>query len=108
MSESNTHQQDDEHAVEVKNAEFAWNKDETSTLNDINISIQKRKLIAVVGKVGAGKSSLLSALLGDMEKVRGKVNISGSLAYVPQQAWIQNATVKQNILFINKMNEIRL
>uniref|UniRef100_A0A673I3D3 Multidrug resistance-associated protein 1 n=1 Tax=Sinocyclocheilus rhinocerous TaxID=307959 RepID=A0A673I3D3_9TELE len=56
-------------------------------------------LVAVVGHVGSGKSSLLSALLGEMQKQEGSVSIKGSVAYVPQQAWIQNATLKDNILF---------
>uniref|UniRef100_A0A8C1UB62 Multidrug resistance-associated protein 1 n=1 Tax=Cyprinus carpio TaxID=7962 RepID=A0A8C1UB62_CYPCA len=56
-------------------------------------------LVAVVGHVGSGKSSLLSALLGEMQKQEGYVSIKGSVAYVPQQAWIQNATLKDNILF---------
>uniref|UniRef100_A0A672SJN2 Multidrug resistance-associated protein 1 n=1 Tax=Sinocyclocheilus grahami TaxID=75366 RepID=A0A672SJN2_SINGR len=55
--------------------------------------------VAVVGHVGSGKSSLLSALLGEMQKQEGSVSIKGSVAYVPQQAWIQNATLKDNILF---------
>lgn len=53
----------------------------------------------MIGKIGAGKSSLLSALLGDMHKMNGTVYVNDSLAYVPQQAWIQNATLKDNILF---------
>jgi ABC-type multidrug transport system fused ATPase/permease subunit len=55
----------------------------------------------VVGKVGSGKSSLISGLLGEMHKLNeGRISLkNGSTAYVPQQAWIQNATVKDNILF---------
>ena len=48
----------------------------------------------VVGSVGAGKSSLLSGFLGEMHKFNGNINVHGSVAYVPQQAWIQNATLK--------------
>lgn len=51
------------------------------------------------------KSSIMSALLGDMQKLSGKVNICGSKAYVSQQAWIQNATLKSNILFGLPFNE---
>lgn len=53
----------------------------------------------MVGSVGSGKSSLISAFLGEMERVTGRVNTKGSIAYVPQQAWIQNATLRDNILF---------
>uniref|UniRef100_A0A673GWW1 ABC-type glutathione-S-conjugate transporter n=1 Tax=Sinocyclocheilus rhinocerous TaxID=307959 RepID=A0A673GWW1_9TELE len=65
----------------------------------INVKVQRGSLVAVVGHVGSGKSSLLSAMLGEMEKKSGHITVSGSVAYVPQQAWIQNATLKDNILF---------
>uniref|UniRef100_A0AAQ4P9D6 ABC-type glutathione-S-conjugate transporter n=1 Tax=Gasterosteus aculeatus aculeatus TaxID=481459 RepID=A0AAQ4P9D6_GASAC len=71
----------------------------TSTLNDIIIHVPRGSLVAVVGHVGSGKSSLLSAMLGETEKRSGCVTVKGSVAYVPQQAWIQNATVQDNILF---------
>ncbi|KAF9347371.1 hypothetical protein BGX26_001151 [Mortierella sp. AD094] len=69
------------------------------TLFDINISIARSSLTAVVGRVGQGKSSLLSALTGDMYKRRGTIKIFGSVAYIPQQAWIVNATLRENIVF---------
>lgn len=59
--------------------------------------------MAVVGNVGAGKSSLISALIGEMDKIEGEINIDGSLAYVPQQAWIQNATLRVSILMVFKI-----
>uniref|UniRef100_A0AAX7V9V4 Multidrug resistance-associated protein 1 n=1 Tax=Astatotilapia calliptera TaxID=8154 RepID=A0AAX7V9V4_ASTCA len=63
----------------------------------LNINIPEGSLVAVVGHVGSGKSSLLSALLGEMDKLEGSV--TGSVAYVPQQAWIQNSSLKDNIIF---------
>ena len=65
------------------------------------------QLVAVVGQVGAGKSSLIQALLGEMEKHGGHVSLQGSVAYVPQQAWIQNATLKENILFGKDLNNVK-
>uniref|UniRef100_A0A8C5AHJ8 ABC-type glutathione-S-conjugate transporter n=1 Tax=Gadus morhua TaxID=8049 RepID=A0A8C5AHJ8_GADMO len=71
--------------------------------HDSNPLLERRNpagsLVAVVGQVGCGKSSLISALLGEMEKIEGDVAVRGSVAYVPQQAWIQNATLRDNILF---------
>jgi ATP-binding cassette subfamily C (CFTR/MRP) protein 1 len=58
----------------------------------------------VVGKVGSGKSSILSSLLGEMNKLEGHVRVNGSVSYVPQQAWIQNETLKNNILFGRELN----
>ena len=60
----------------------------------MNFDIKKGELIAIVGTVGSGKSSLLSGLLGEMHKYNGTINVNGTISYVPQQAWIQNATVK--------------
>ena len=58
-----------------------------------------------MGTVGSVKSSLLSALLGDMIRLEGEVNIKGSVAYVAQQAWIQNATLSENILFGKELDQ---
>ncbi|KAG9063047.1 hypothetical protein KI688_004647 [Linnemannia hyalina] len=74
-------------------------KDLISTLQDVNLTIPKGSLTAVVGRVGQGKSSLLSALIGEMYKRQGSVHVVGSVAFVSQQAWIQNGTIMDNILF---------
>jgi ATP-binding cassette subfamily C (CFTR/MRP) protein 1 len=63
----------------------------------INLKAKNGKLIAVVGKVGSGKSSLLSTVLGVIPKISGDVTVNGKLAYVSQDAWIINAKLKQNI-----------
>ncbi|KAG0223167.1 hypothetical protein BGW42_006079 [Actinomortierella wolfii] len=68
-------------------------------LKNINITVPRGKLVAVVGAVGSGKSSLLNALVGEMRKASGSIEFGGSVGYSPQSAWIQNATVKDNILF---------
>uniref|UniRef100_A0A8C3NY64 Canalicular multispecific organic anion transporter 2 n=2 Tax=Cyanoderma ruficeps TaxID=181631 RepID=A0A8C3NY64_9PASS len=92
-------------AISVRNATFSWGKELKPTLKDINMLIPSGSLVAIVGHVGCGKSSLVSALLGEMEKLEGEVAVKGSVAYVPQQAWIQNATLKDNILFGQAPNE---
>ncbi|XP_012587108.1 PREDICTED: multidrug resistance-associated protein 1 [Condylura cristata] len=73
-------------SVVVKNATFTWARSEAPTLNGITFSIPEGSLVAVVGQVGCGKSSLLSALLAEMDKVEGHVALKGSVAYVPQRA----------------------
>ena len=62
------------------------------TLKNINVKIPKGKLVAVVGPVGAGKSSFLSALLGEMEKYSGKVQISGDRARAPASPRLRTVT----------------
>ncbi|KAF2361957.1 ABC transporter-like [Trinorchestia longiramus] len=93
--------------IEVTNGTFAWghDKDDSDILKSLNLKVKPGALVAVVGTVGAGKTSLCSALLGDMEKKSGRVNVQGRIAYVPQQAWIQNCTLRDNILFGAEFNE---
>ena len=55
--------------------------------------------VAICGTVGSGKSSLLSCILGEIPKISGTVNSSGSKAYVPQSPWIQSRNIRENILF---------
>lgn len=63
-----------EEAVKIVNASFKWDKNsEKINLENINLSIKRGQMIAVVGQVGEGKSSLLSAVLGEIEKVKGYV-----------------------------------
>uniref|UniRef100_A0A3B3S3B1 ATP binding cassette subfamily C member 2 n=1 Tax=Paramormyrops kingsleyae TaxID=1676925 RepID=A0A3B3S3B1_9TELE len=89
-------------AVSVCGATMTWEKD-----THVSLDILPGRLVAVVGAVGAGKSSLVSAILGEMHAIKGHINIQGSLAYVPQQAWIQNATLMDNILFGSQMEDKR-
>jgi len=71
----------------------------------INVQISQGSLVALVGMVGSGKTSILSALLGEMNKIEGRVCVSGKIAYVPQTAWIMNTTLKENILFGQDFNK---
>ncbi|KAG7239908.1 hypothetical protein INR49_028169 [Caranx melampygus] len=87
------------HSVSIVDGVFSWSKTESPTLKRLNVCIPEGSLVAVVGHVGSGKSSLLSALLGEMDKLEGTVAVKGSVAYVPQQAWIQNSTLRENIVF---------
>ncbi|GAB0099313.1 multidrug resistance-associated protein 1 [Sergentomyia squamirostris] len=90
-------------ALIIENGQFSWGGDET-VLRDINMRVEKEKVVAVVGTVGSGKSSLVSAYLGELEKLVGRVVTNGRIAYVSQQAWIQNATLQDNILFGRDMD----
>nr|UOF76394.1 multidrug resistance-associated protein [Bursaphelenchus xylophilus] len=93
-------------AIEVSLATFTWDKaSPKASLKDIQLDIEKGSLVAIVGKVGSGKSSLLSALLGEMDKLDGFAGVRGSIAYVPQQSWIQNQSLKDNITFGKEWDE---
>uniref|UniRef100_A0A8C1T0T9 ATP-binding cassette sub-family C member 5 n=1 Tax=Cyprinus carpio TaxID=7962 RepID=A0A8C1T0T9_CYPCA len=75
------------------------------TLHRIDLCIRKGSLVGVCGGVGSGKSSLLSALLGQMTLLGGSVAVNGDFAYVAQQAWILNDSLRENILFGKKYIE---
>ncbi|XP_025736505.1 ATP-binding cassette sub-family C member 2 isoform X1 [Callorhinus ursinus] len=94
-------------AVQFSEASFTWDRDSEATIRDVNLDIMPGQLVAVVGTVGSGKSSLMSAMLGEMENVHGHITIKGTIAYVPQQSWIQNGTIKDNILFGSELDEKR-
>ncbi|XP_059145786.1 multidrug resistance-associated protein 1-like isoform X2 [Physella acuta] len=104
-SENTTRDRSDAVAIRVDDADFAWEKSGMCTLQNINLSVPKGQLVAIVGTVGSGKSSLLAAILGEMHKIKGYFNINSSTAYVPQLAWIQNKTLKENILFGQQLDE---
>ncbi|XP_074103395.1 multidrug-Resistance like Protein 1 isoform X2 [Cotesia typhae] len=95
------HDQSELHPLIIENGTFAWGPEslEKPTLKNINMQVHHGQLVAVVGTVGSGKSSLISAFFGEMDRISGRVNTKGSIAYVAQQAWIQNATLQDNILF---------
>ncbi|XP_053189319.1 canalicular multispecific organic anion transporter 1 [Scomber japonicus] len=94
-------------AVSINDGSFAWERETEPLLKNVSLDIKPGKLVAVVGAVGSGKSSLISALLGEMYSTKGFINIKGSVAFVPQQAWIQNATLRDNILFGSPHEERR-
>ncbi|KAG8586820.1 hypothetical protein GDO81_005492 [Engystomops pustulosus] len=71
----------------------------TPVLLNINFSLQKGKLIGMCGSVGCGKSSMILSILGQMTLLEGSMSVSGSIAYAAQQAWIFNASLRENILF---------
>ena len=113
-------------AVSMKDCTFAWSDkinpgstsddkedpedkakevDENFSLKDLNLNIKEGSLIAVIGKVGSGKSSLVQAMLGELHKFTGQAELYGKVAYVAQQAWIMNMSLKDNILFGSEFNE---
>ncbi|KAG2513477.1 hypothetical protein JM18_008471 [Phytophthora kernoviae] len=92
--------------VAVKDGEFAWgDEDNLPILKNVNLEVKVGDFLVVHGIVGCGKSSLCSVLLGEMEKRKGMVYVGGTVAYCSQQAWIQNMTVRDNILFGRPMDQ---
>uniref|UniRef100_A0A0K8RTW6 Multidrug resistance-associated protein 4 n=1 Tax=Crotalus horridus TaxID=35024 RepID=A0A0K8RTW6_CROHD len=78
----------------------SWDKTmEMATLQDISLTVRPGELLTVIGPVGAGKSSLLSAVLGELSAIKGFIDVQGKIAYVSQQPWVFSGTVRNNILF---------
>ncbi|PVD27664.1 hypothetical protein C0Q70_12831 [Pomacea canaliculata] len=102
-----TYAADAVNAITIRNGTFTWDRNYEPVLKNIDLNIGVGRLVAVVGHVGSGKSSLISAFLGETEKLSGEVILKSSVAYVPQQAWIQNTTLRDNILFGKLFNEKR-
>ncbi|KAL5005221.1 hypothetical protein ScPMuIL_018677 [Solemya velum] len=98
----------DDCCVELKNVTAKWDPNlEQYTLNGINTSVAAGNLVAVIGPVGAGKSSLLMSILGELPLIEGNVKVRGKLAYISQQPWVFSASLRQNIIFGNKYEEER-
>uniref|UniRef100_A0A8C0AIS9 Multidrug resistance-associated protein 4-like n=1 Tax=Bos mutus grunniens TaxID=30521 RepID=A0A8C0AIS9_BOSMU len=99
---------DGETIVDVQDLTAFWDKvTRTPALKGLSFTVRPGELLAVVGPVGAGKSSLLSALLGELSLIQGNVNVHGRIAYVSQQPWVFPGTVRSNILFGKKYEEDR-
>ncbi|XP_023680821.2 ATP-binding cassette sub-family C member 10 [Paramormyrops kingsleyae] len=111
--------EDPQTAVQMKNCTFSWHDSEfrdlpnyigtrgsspnsSQLLQNINITIKKGSLVAVVGKVGCGKSTLLAAVVGELTRCGGAVYVEGrenGFAIAAQEPWIQHGSVRDNILF---------
>ncbi|XP_067325155.1 cystic fibrosis transmembrane conductance regulator [Anolis sagrei] len=76
-------------------------------LKDISFKIEKGQLLAVAGSTGAGKSSLLMLIMGELEPLEGKVKHSGRISFCPQVSWIMPGTIKDNIIFGVSYDEFR-
>ncbi|KAG0263291.1 hypothetical protein BG011_009020 [Mortierella polycephala] len=99
--QSFNHDATNKYAILVKDASYSWRNDSSPVISDISFALKQDCLLSVIGRVGSGKSSLIATLCGDLERVSGEIRIRGSVAFVPQQAWIMNDTLKANILFGN-------
>uniref|UniRef100_A0A1D1Z5A5 ABC-type xenobiotic transporter n=2 Tax=Anthurium amnicola TaxID=1678845 RepID=A0A1D1Z5A5_9ARAE len=98
-------------AISIKDGYFSWDsKAERPTLSNINLDIPVGSLVAIVGSTGEGKTSLVSAMIGEfppLPDTNTNVVIRGTVAYVPQVSWIFNATVRDNILFGSDFHQSR-
>ncbi|XP_051158018.1 ATP-binding cassette subfamily C member 4-like [Leptopilina boulardi] len=87
-------------AVKLDNVTAKWEPGQSeNTLEKINLELETGKLYMVIGMVGAGKSSLLSAILKEIALTEGSIRVKGGLSYAGQESWVFGSSVRQNILF---------
>lgn len=92
--------------LSIEDGDFAWASDApTPTLEGISLAVRKGELVGVYGRVGAGKTSLASAIIGDMYRREGTVHVCGTVAYACQNPFIMSATIRDNILFSHEYEE---
>ncbi|EDV28182.1 uncharacterized protein TRIADDRAFT_21627 [Trichoplax adhaerens] len=104
-----------EHEIEINSGTFTWQpsyndhtESERPSIVDIAISASPGQLVGIVGKVGSGKSSLLGAMTGELRKITGQISIpqrQSGFGIFTQEPWIQQGTIKENILFGKAYNE---
>lgn len=107
-----------ENDVTIEKASFSWTPSDESSpaamvLNNINICVKKTEMVAVVGPVGCGKSSLIASILGETTKQSGSIHMGDhvrrSIALVAQQSWILNGTIQvYGVLFVESLHSINL
>ena len=99
-----------EHTIEFRNVRFAYRDSEEDVLKDVNFTLEKGSITALIGRSGAGKTTIADLLLGFLEPTGGEIlidgvpltgaNLSGwhkSLGYIPQEPLILNASVRENL-----------
>ncbi|XP_050237318.1 putative ABC transporter C family member 15 [Mercurialis annua] len=97
-----------EFAVEIGEGRFSWDPEfSIPTLDGIQLKVRRGMKVAICGTVGSGKSSFLSCILGEIQKLSGTVKISGTKAYVPQSPWILTGNIRENILFGNRLDSAK-
>ncbi|KAG0082431.1 Multidrug resistance-associated protein 1 [Podila epicladia] len=97
-------------ALELSGGEFTWDGDDNGpALSDINLTVKKGEVVAIVGDVGSGKSSFVAALLGQIRQTGSgpKLKLYGKSSYVPQEAWLINVNLRENIVFGKDFEEER-
>ncbi|KAL7135023.1 hypothetical protein ABFS83_11G065400 [Erythranthe nasuta] len=98
-------------AIEIDTSEFSWQNGDAKTRPSLKITeklkIKKGSKVAVCGSVGSGKTSFLCSILDEIPRISGpRIKTCGSKAFVPQSAWIQTGTIRDNVLFGKEMNRL--
>ncbi|XP_061396384.1 probable multidrug resistance-associated protein lethal(2)03659 [Musca vetustissima] len=97
--------------VILHNLTASWDKVDSESrrkhIDNVSAVISENQFVGIVGNVGSGKTTLLNAVLGELEIVNGNVEVNGQLSYAPQEAWIFEGSIRDNIVFVEKFDESR-
>uniref|UniRef100_A0A8D3DC56 Multidrug resistance-associated protein 4 n=1 Tax=Scophthalmus maximus TaxID=52904 RepID=A0A8D3DC56_SCOMX len=94
--------------IEMKKLTCYWDKSlDAPSLQNVSVNVKSHKLLTVIGPVGAGKSSLLSAILRELPLDTGTLQVKGQLTYASQQPWLFPGTIRSNILFGRELNSTK-
>ena len=95
-------------AVCIEKVTGKWNQEEDElTLDNLSLEARSGKLLAIIGTVGAGKSSIIQTILGEFPCSKGKISVNGKISYSPQEAWVFSGSIRQNIQFGMDFDEDR-
>jgi ATP-binding cassette subfamily C (CFTR/MRP) protein 4 len=104
-SEYQMNNDDQTFGVSLSNVTAKWDpKLSKSSLTDVTVTATSGKLVAVVGVAGGGKSTLLQVMLKEIPISSGNLSVTGSLSYAPQEPWVFTGTLRENIVFGEKMD----
>ncbi|CAI6363288.1 unnamed protein product [Macrosiphum euphorbiae] len=107
-SKQNDTEQLSNSSIVVSNATAKWSDNQTdNTLENINLTVRPGRFVAIIGPVGAGKSSLIQAILQELPLSEGNISVLGVVSYASQEPWLFAGSVKQNILFGSPMDKDR-
>ncbi|KAG8004595.1 Multidrug resistance-associated protein 4 [Nibea albiflora] len=95
----------EENSIEIEKLTCSWDKSlDAPSLQDVSVTVKSNQLLTVIGPVGAGKSSLLSAILGELPHDEVMLKVKGQLSYAAQQPWVFPGTIRSNIVFGRELN----
>uniref|UniRef100_A0A7S0R450 Uncharacterized protein n=1 Tax=Chlamydomonas leiostraca TaxID=1034604 RepID=A0A7S0R450_9CHLO len=109
LEESVDHPSSKETEVQFDDAQLVHSKEKADEfkLNIPKFSVKPGEVVAIVGRVGSGKSSVFQAILQNMILEKGGMAVGGSVSYVPQTPWVQNLSLRENILFGLPFDEVK-
>lgn len=96
--------------VIFKNVTAMWGREsegQKTGIENIDIEVEEDEMCAIIGPVGSGKSTILQAILEEIEVDKGELNVNGIVSYAAQEPWLFEGTVRENILFTQKYDAAR-